>query len=1053
MKKILLAFLLVSNLVAFSQENCLNFKNGDYLDLGSNLPQQLSGDSACTIEFWFKGTTLGTLNFSGNSFQVGGINPNLNFNMNTHSIFTLATPNIIADNNWHHVAYTFAKGKEYIVYIDGFAYYKRIPQNVSLPVFTTSTVALISNMIGTLDEFRVWDIAKTEADIKANMYCNVTGTQSNLLVNLKFNQGAPSGANNTVTIATDASGNNNNGTLFGFTLSGAGSNWIAENNNHANLGSLGIDPWVTTSLKIYRSKSANIFTSSAEFNNTNELFYAFKDDSSANKCSVVKKVGDSLEYVGLPGFSAGSVTDVVLKVDSNQNLVVLCQEASKLKCYKYIAGVWQSLGIVGATYNTNNSYKYYDLAIGSNDSVFVAYADSQFAYKVAVKKFDGTSWVNVGNNIISVEAARFIQLEMTSTKVPHLLFTDNITSGTFTIKSFSFINSIWTPFGNGTLATGSRFVFKINPITDKMQLAIQFNSTCAVYEYNTNFAIINSLALSNSISVIDFVHFGNNAQPALLTSFGDVYGKDGTTFSILGVSSPANSIINPTALLADKNGELFLQLHNINVNQTTLAPHYKGSMLLKYLPTADKPVVANATLCGIGNTKKIYTSAYSKNKNTQTVWYSSLCPLVLEGVGDTITISPTSNTKYYISTQGNTISGPYDTAFVKIDTIPNVIITTVKDTVCKNEVISMVVSGSNTYSWTPAVSGTNVLITATTTYTVIGTNSNGCTASATKLLVANPTPTVQANISDSAVCKGDTVTFFATGSPGPTYNWTSAASNSVVNNVPIAASWNGTNQYFYVTATDANGCTSVSNVILTQFPAYKIKLGADTILCKGDAIVYTVANQSSYLWYNGSTSTAHTVDTAGTYWLQTTNSNGCKTRDTVVVTLANKPNVVLSLSDSVFCRAKNNSLNTYTLTGGSPAGGFYTGSPVSGTILYTNAVPIGVYPITYNYTDANKCKGSATKNIRITWCLGVDEDNLPIKLFTAYPNPANETITIDATTKGKLQIINAMGQIVNKQTISKGVQTIYTQALPVGIYTFQFVGEASQGSTLVEIVH
>lgn len=327
MKKIFTLCILFASLFTKAQDNCLNFKSGDYIDLGSALPQLMSGDSASTVEFWFKGTNLGYLNFSGISFIIGG-NGDLVQTMASHTLFTLRAKNIVQDDAWHHLAFTYEKGKLFAIYIDGIPYFKSIPQNVSLPVFPASSVATINNFVGNLDEFRVWDKALTQSEIQANMYCSIPSTQSNLLLNLKFNQGIAGGNNNTVTIVADSSGNNNTGILFGFTFSGTVSNWVSTANQHANVGALGLKSWVSVSEKPARSKSANLTVSSHDYNNNNDLFFAFKDDSSGNKCSVVQKIGDSLVYVGAPGFSAGIAADVILKVDSSQNLGFMFRSCS-----------------------------------------------------------------------------------------------------------------------------------------------------------------------------------------------------------------------------------------------------------------------------------------------------------------------------------------------------------------------------------------------------------------------------------------------------------------------------------------------------------------------------------------------------------------------------------------------------------------------------------------------------------------------------------------------------------------------------------------------------
>lgn len=60
---------------------------------------------------------------------------------------------------------------------------------------------------GLLDEFRVWNVARTEAEIQAHLCGELTGTESNLVAYWRFDEGAG-------TIAADATGHGHTGTLI-----------------------------------------------------------------------------------------------------------------------------------------------------------------------------------------------------------------------------------------------------------------------------------------------------------------------------------------------------------------------------------------------------------------------------------------------------------------------------------------------------------------------------------------------------------------------------------------------------------------------------------------------------------------------------------------------------------------------------------------------------------------------------------------------------------------------------------------------------------------------
>ena len=78
---------------------------------------------------------------------------------------------------------------------------------------------------GQMDEFRVWDHARSEADILATKDQELTGSESGLMAYYDFNQGIAGGSNATETTLLDRA-NSYDGALTGFLLSGATSNWV-----------------------------------------------------------------------------------------------------------------------------------------------------------------------------------------------------------------------------------------------------------------------------------------------------------------------------------------------------------------------------------------------------------------------------------------------------------------------------------------------------------------------------------------------------------------------------------------------------------------------------------------------------------------------------------------------------------------------------------------------------------------------------------------------------------------------------------------------------------
>ncbi len=133
-------------------------------------------------------------------------------------------------NQWSHIAATLS-GNTATIYINGVA---AGTANFPVPANVIRNNCYIgkSNWGGdpyanaAFDELRIWNFAKTQSQIQASMDAELTSSETGLVAYYNFNQGIADGNNSSVTSLIDETGNNNNGTLENFTLSGTVSNWV-----------------------------------------------------------------------------------------------------------------------------------------------------------------------------------------------------------------------------------------------------------------------------------------------------------------------------------------------------------------------------------------------------------------------------------------------------------------------------------------------------------------------------------------------------------------------------------------------------------------------------------------------------------------------------------------------------------------------------------------------------------------------------------------------------------------------------------------------------------
>lgn len=129
----------------------------------------------------------------------------------------------------------------------------------------------------------------------------------------------------------------------------------------------------------------------------------------------------------------------------------------------------------------------------------------------------------------------------------------------------------------------------------------------------------------------------------------------------------------------------------------------------------------------------------------------------------------------------------------------------------------------------------------------------------------------------------------------------------------------------------------------------------------------------------------------------------------------------------------------FTLTGGSPPGGTYSGPGVSSGTFNPSTAGAGTWTITYTYSDTN-CTGTATQQITVNACVFVEENTFNT-MVNIYPNPANETINIYVSTGVNdlnILIMDIQGKVIyaekSKDVSKGGILRIDASEYPAGVY-------------------
>jgi YVTN family beta-propeller protein len=279
-------------------------------------------------------------------------------------------------------------------------------------------------------------------------------------------------------------------------------------------------------------------------------------------------------------------------------------------------------------------------------------------------------------------------------------------------------------------------------------------------------------------------------------------------------------------------------------------------------------------------------------------WYSAATGGTLLFTGAAFTTPTlTSNTTYYVEVSSPPVpctDVSRTPVNVIVNSLPNVTASTLNP-ICVGEVIELFTSPGSSFLWTGPNSFTsnqqnptipNAQLVNAGTYTVVVTDANGCSASASATSIVNALPVITAG-SNSPVCEGSTLNLTSTG--GVSYVWngpnsfTSTDQNPVLNNVTLAAS--GT---YFVKGTGANGCRNDAsvNVTINPSPVATINPGGPIALCAGGSVVLTSGSATGNLWSTGAVTQAITVNAAGSYSV-TVSNNGCSSVSAPVVVTVN----------------------------------------------------------------------------------------------------------------------------------------------------------------------
>ncbi|MEP5501945.1 MAG: BspA family leucine-rich repeat surface protein [Algibacter sp.] len=264
LKKLSILLLTLVCISAVAQnDNALNFDMAPYI-IGEYFSLPKGNNDEFTLELWVKinitdpdladdryciaSSTGGTGNVYAYEFNIS--NEHLHYAEWSENYSSHSSSVNINDDVWHHVAFVRkaypgddSADNNIFLYLDGVETYSGKGSDTSdfeTDYFTIGAYKARGqgdggvyqhDFIGTMDELRIWNYAKTQNEIREQMISkSLDGNVDNfgnLLAYYPFDEGTGGGTNTGITEVVDASGNGHDGELVNFTLTGETSNFVS----------------------------------------------------------------------------------------------------------------------------------------------------------------------------------------------------------------------------------------------------------------------------------------------------------------------------------------------------------------------------------------------------------------------------------------------------------------------------------------------------------------------------------------------------------------------------------------------------------------------------------------------------------------------------------------------------------------------------------------------------------------------------------------------------------------------------------------------------------
>lgn len=380
-------------------------------------------------------------------------------------------------------------------------------------------------------------------------------------------------------------------------------------------------------------------------------------------------------------------------------------------------------------------------------------------------------------------------------------------------------------------------------------------------------------------------------------------------------------------------------------------------------------------------------------------------------------------------------------------------------------------SSAGTFSSTTGLSINNatgeINIPASTAGTYTVTNSiaasGSCPASSSTTTVAIYAQPTAAVTGGGSICGTGTatVTITLTGEAPYDFTYTNGTTPTTVTGhtsgtYTITASAAGT--YTVTSVSDANcSNTGTGSALVSVFANPTVSLASLPTVCSNASAITLTQGLPAGGTYSGTGISGATFTPSApgsvTVTYAYTDANGCSASATGTISVEAAPTVAMTALADVCSYVA-----AFPLTGGTPAGGTYSGPGVTAGSFNPATAGVGTHTIVYTYanTTGAMCSSTASKTIVVKNCAGIEENELETS-FVVYPNPAHESVIVAFETtqslSAEINMISLDGKMVYTNKVPQTnnfSQEISVVGFPAGVYLIQV--HTANGSAMRRLV-